>query len=121
MKKRAAYFWIFLGLLAVEILIGAFVHDRFIRPYMGDVLVTMLLCCLGRTLFSRDFSWLSAAVFGFSVIVECSQCIDIPALEGTLLGIILGSTFDWADILCYGIGCLVFSAAEYILCHKKAA
>ena len=120
MTKRTGYFFAFLGLLDVEILIGAFVRDAFIRPYVGDILVTALLCCLGRAIVSKEFPWLPAAVFGFSVIVECAQTIDIPALNGTLLGIILGSTFDWADILCYGIGCLIFWAAEHLLFQRKA-
>ena len=121
MKKRTGYFLTFLALLAVEILIGAFVRDAFIRPYVGDILVTVLLCCLGRTIISRKFSWLPIAVFGFSAIVECAQLIDIPVLKGTLLGIILGSTFDWADILCYGIGCLIFWIAEELLLSRKAS
>jgi hypothetical protein len=40
---RKTYFWIFLGLLLLEIGIALFVHDDFIRPYVGDVLVTVLL------------------------------------------------------------------------------
>lgn len=36
---------IFCGLLAVEIGIAIFVHDAFVRPYVGDMLVTLLLLC----------------------------------------------------------------------------
>ena len=43
MKKRIIYFWIFLLLLIIEVLIALFVHDRFVRPYIGDVLVVMVL------------------------------------------------------------------------------
>lgn len=112
MKKRTAYGIAFLLLLAVEILIGAFVRDDLIRPYVGDILVTVLLCCLGRILFPDRFRFLPAAVFAFAVVIECAQLIHIPALEGTIWGIILGSTFDWADLLCYGIGCLLFRRIE---------
>ena len=41
-KRRIVYALIALGLLAVEVLIALFVHDNFIRPYVGDVLVTVL-------------------------------------------------------------------------------
>lgn len=112
MKKRLPYLLTFLILLVLEILIGAFVHDNFVRPYMGDMLVTVLLCCLARAVFPDRFPWVPTAVFGFAVAVECAQLIHIPALEGTVLGIVLGSTFDWKDLVCYGIGCLCFSSVE---------
>ena len=35
-------------------------------------------------------------------------------IAGTALGILLGSTFDWKDILCYGLGCLLFAGAELL-------
>ena len=112
MKKRTPYLIGFLVTLALEICIGAFVRDSFIRPYVGDVLVTVLLCSLGRTLFPDRFPWLPAAVLVFAAGVECFQLIDIPALDGTLLGIILGSTFDPADLICYTVGCLLFIIAD---------
>lgn len=41
--KRLSYFLIFCSLMAVEICIALFVHDSLIRPYVGDMLVTLLL------------------------------------------------------------------------------
>jgi len=32
-------------LLLIEILIALFVHDEFIRPYVGDALVVIVLYC----------------------------------------------------------------------------
>ena len=40
--KRFSYFLIFCSLMAVEVCIALFVHDSFIRPYVGDMLVTLL-------------------------------------------------------------------------------
>ena len=45
-NKKLIYLLIFLCLLATEIVISLFVNDAFIRPYVGDMLVTLLLCCL---------------------------------------------------------------------------
>lgn len=112
MRKRLPYLIAFLVLLILEICIGAFVHDAFIRPYVGDILVTVLLCCLCRVIVPRRFPWLPAAVLAFATAVECVQLIHIPALNGTLLGIILGSTFDPADLLCYLTGCLLFFSVD---------
>ncbi len=114
MKKRLPYIICFILLLAVEVFIGACVRDTFVRPYVGDILVTVLLCCLGRIVFPDKFPWLPAAVFAFSVMVELVQLIHIPALDGTLLGIALGSTFDPKDLICYGIGCVSFA-----ICTRK--
>ena len=38
-KSRLPYIIAAVVLLIVEILIGLFVHDGFVRPYIGDVLV----------------------------------------------------------------------------------
>lgn len=111
MRKRIPYLISFAVLLGIEIVIGLRIHDAFIRPYVGDVLVAALLCCLGRVFFPDRFPWLPAGVFGLAVLVECVQLIELPALEGTLVGIILGSTFDPADIVCYLVGCALFEAA----------
>ena len=42
MKKRLWYLGVFGLILAIEVCIALFVHDDFIRPYVGDVLVTVL-------------------------------------------------------------------------------
>ena len=83
MKKRLIYLAAFLILLLAECLIGAFVHDNFIRPYVGDLLVTVLLCCLGRVCFPKA-PWLCPAVLLFSWGVELLQLLDLPRLSAPL-------------------------------------
>ena len=39
----------FLFLLLTELFIGIFVHDRFIRPYAGDVLVVIFNLYLSQS------------------------------------------------------------------------
>lgn len=122
MNRRTVYFLCFLILLTAECLIGAFVRDAFIRPYAGDVLVTVLLCCLGRIFLPHSSRWLPVWVLLFSGAVECSQLLDLPArlgLEGTALDVALGSTFDWKDLLCYAAGCGLFALTEYRFLRKK--
>ena len=48
MNKRLFYLIGFAIILAVEIIIGMYVHDRFVRPYMGDALVVVLISCFIR-------------------------------------------------------------------------
>lgn len=114
-QKRLTYLLAFALLLVVEVCIALFVHDAFLRPYVGDVLVTVLLCCLSRAICPRFSPALP--VFLLAAAVEGLQWLgltEIMGLQETILGIILGSTFDWKDILCYGLGCLLFAAAELL-------
>lgn len=115
-KKRLAYLLAFVLLLVVEICIALFVRDDFVRPYVGDVLVTVLLCCLCRAIWPRFAPALQ--VFLFAVVVEFTQWLGLVkmlGLQGTVFAIILGTSFSWIDILCYGAGCLLFAGAERLL------
>ena len=115
-KWRILYAIIFITLLCVELVIGLFVHDDFVRPYIGDVLVTVLLCCLCRIAVPKGVPALPAYVFLFAALVEAAQYIDVVKLLGwednAILSTLIGRTFSWADILCYGVGCVAFWAAE---------
>lgn len=120
--KRAVYLISFCALLAIEICIGLFIHDRFIRPYIGDVLVTVLLCCLVRCAFPNKPRLLVLYVFLFSVAVELLQLLKLAdriGLKSGVLRIVLGATFDWTDILCYAVGCAMFYAAERLFIKRR--
>ena len=123
MKKRLPYIITFIVLLAAECIIGAFVHDRFVRPYLGDVLVTALLCALVRIPLPEKPRLLPLWVFLLSAAVEVAQLFDIASViapGNELIHIALGSTFDAADIICYLTGCVLFAAVE-LLCRRKRA
>jgi len=115
-KLRLTYAAIFCVLLLTEILIALFVHDYFIRPYFGDVLVTILLCCLCRILIPQGVAALPMYVFIFATLVEVSQYFQLVKLLGLennrLLSTIMGTTYSTMDLVCYGAGCLLFWGAE---------
>ena len=117
MKRcRIVYATAFLALLLAEIYIGLFVRDRFIRPYFGDVLVTILLCCLVRVAVPKGLRLLPVYVFAFATAVEVAQYFDVVALVGlehnAFISTIVGRSFSWKDILCYAVGCAAFWAVE---------
>lgn len=117
MKKRVVYLVAFLLLLAVEIMIGLYVRDAFVRPYLGDVLVTVLLCVLVRIFLPEGMKLLPVWVFLFAAAVEIAQLLALPkllGLEDTVFAVITGSVFDWKDIVCYGAGCVSFGAAQWL-------
>ena len=118
-KSRIPYAISFILLLLTEIAIALFVRDRFIRPYFGDVLVTILLCCLYRTILPQGTPALPLYVFGFAVLVEIAQYVNVVKLLGwehnAFLSTLIGTSFSMIDILCYGVGCLVFWLIETIV------
>lgn len=116
-------FWlaVFLALTGVEVLIALFVHDRFVRPYLGDVLVAVVVYALARTLRPRPPRWLPAGVFLFAAGVELLQLFQLAARLGLdrypVLAIAMGSSFDPIDLVCYAVGslaCAVWQWAEGI-------
>ncbi len=120
MKKRfrITYFIAFILLLLAEILIGAFINDSFIRPYMGDVLVVMLICAFFRIFMPEKPRLLPVFVCIFAAGVEVLQYFDFVSLPGLeenkIISIALGRTFDPKDIICYFAGGIIFFAAEEI-------
>ena len=122
MKKRLTYIITFIVLLITECIIGAFVHDSFVRPYVGDVLVTALLCALVRIFLPERPRLLPLWVFLFSAAVELAQLFDIASViapGNRIVEIALGSTFDPTDLLCYFTGCLLFFISENLLRRKS--
>ena len=118
-NKRVIYLAIFCGLLAVEVCIALFVHDAFVRPYVGDMLVTLLLCCMCRVILPDKIRLLPVFVFLFAACVEIGQYFDVVALMGLtdnrLLSIALGRTFSWMDLVCYAIGCVVAFGLDEVI------
>ena len=115
-KRRIIYALIFGVLLCTEVCIGLFVHDDFVRPYIGDVLVTVLICCLCRIVLPKGVPALPVYVFIFAALVEAAQYVDVVKLLGwegnAILSTVIGRTFSWPDILCYAIGCVIFWIVE---------
>ena len=122
--QRFGYLAAFLLFLGVEVLIALYVRDSFIRPYFGDVLAVVTVYCFCRV-FLKTGGLLPLWVFLFAVLVEVTQyfhLVQVLGLGGIApLRILLGGTFDWGDIACYGVGALLlfaWQAAEKAI--KKA-
>lgn len=117
-KTRIKYLIAFLLLAAVEVLIALFVHDRFVRPYLGDVIIVIVIYCFIRMLFPYGIKLLPLYIFLFALAVEIAQYFDFVTLLGLsgsrFFRILLGSTFSFADIICYAAGCLICLAPEYL-------
>ncbi len=115
-NKRIKYLVVTVVLLILEVLIAIFVHDKFVRPYVGDVLVTVLLCTFLRIFIPSGIKLLPLYVFIFAALVEILQYFNIVEILGLsdnrFLSILVGSVFDIKDIICYAIGCVIVFALE---------
>lgn len=122
-KMRLWYAICFVGIFLAELCIALFVRDDFIRPYGGDVLVTVLICCFLRIFFPDGVRLLPVWVFLFAAAVEVGQYFDFVTLLGLgdsrFFRILLGSTFSWADIVCYAAGCALFWTFDTAMKRKK--
>jgi hypothetical protein len=120
-KLRITYAIILVILFITEVFIALFVHDDFIRPYVGDVLVTILICCFCRIIIPKGVPALPIYVFVFATLVEIAQYFDIVKLLGLennlLVSTVMGRTFSFVDLVCYGVGCLFFIVIEKTVKH----
>lgn len=102
------YFLGFLILLVVEVLIALFLKDKFIRPYLGDVLVVMLLYCFIRSFLDLKPITAAAGVLIFAFLIEMLQYFNVVGIlgleENRIARTVLGSSFDWIDVLAYCVG-----------------
>lgn len=106
-------------LLLTELIIALYVHDNIIRPYIGDILVVILIYCFIRIFIPYKCRILPIYILIFSVIVEFLQYFDIAGRLGladsVFFRIFIGSVFDVKDILCYAFGCAILIVYEFYL------
>ncbi|WP_273007445.1 DUF2809 domain-containing protein [Chryseobacterium sp.] len=106
------YFLISIFIFLIEVLIATKLKDVFfVRAYLGDVIVVILLYTLVKSFFRVDNQKLIGGILIFSCMVEFAQYFNIAEKlgfrEGSLMYIVIGNSFSWIDILCYAAGCLL--------------
>ena len=102
------YFLAASGLLLLEIFIALRVHDSFVRPYGGDFLATIFLYCLVRSFVKAHPGPVVLGALLFSYLIEGLQYWHLLTLLGwqqwRLARVVLGSHFEWVDMLAYTLG-----------------
>ncbi len=115
-RFNKTYFILATIIFVVEVLIALFIHDRFIRPYVGDVLVVILMYCFIKSFFSWPVNPTAIGVLLFSFLIEWLQSINfvnkIGAADSAFATTVLGNSFAWLDILAYVIGFLIVLLIE---------
>lgn len=123
LKKRLLFLAAFIFLFIVEVLIALYVHDDFVRPYVGDMIVTVLVWSFARIVFPQKFRLMSIYVMIFATLIEVGQYfnyVDVLGITNLVLVTMMGTSFAWADIACYAVGCAVAAVSDYFLFRKKA-
>lgn len=118
MKKRILYAVATLFLLLIEVIIALYVHDDFIRPYVGDVLVVIVIYTFIRIIVPEKCKLIPLFLFVFAAGVEMLQLANIVEILGVadnkFLKILIGSVFDIKDIVCYAVGCVILCMYEWV-------
>jgi hypothetical protein len=123
-KFKKEYFILALLIFGIEILIARFAHDRIVRPYIGDLLVVILLYCFIKSFLDTAPLKTALCVLLFSYAVETLQYFHVVTKLGlehsSAARIIIGTSFEWIDLLAYtaGIALVIYSekriaAAKY--------
>ena len=113
-------------LFMIEISIALFIRDRLVRPFVGDMLVVILIFTVCRSFIKADNFRLALSVLVFSFAVEIGQYFNLISILGLqhseLLRTVIGTTFDFHDLLAYSAGVslivLIELLAKYHSWHR---
>jgi len=116
------YFLTALILFLIEVFIASFVHDKIVRPYIGDLLVVILIYCFCKSFFNAPVIITALSVLLFAYAVELLQYLNfihyIGLQQSKLANIILGNSFEWIDMIAYTIGTLLIFYFEVLRQNK---
>ncbi|HET9934020.1 MAG TPA: DUF2809 domain-containing protein [Polyangiaceae bacterium] len=122
MRFHKAHFAIAAALLAIESSIALFVHDRFVRPFVGDVLVIPLIYCSIATFFDVRPIKLGLGVFVFACAIEFGQRANLVALLGLeqsrFARTLIGTSYSSLDLVAYAVGAAL-TVASHLTAQRR--
>jgi hypothetical protein len=117
------YFAVASFFFSIEVLIALYVDDNFVRPYLGDVLVVILIYCFLKSFVKLPVLTVATFVLLFAFGIEFLQFLNIVEKlgleESKIASTVLGTSFAWIDLLTYIIGIAIVLIVEKYW-HKKA-
>lgn len=124
MKFNLKYFLVTFILFLTEVAIATvFKEIVWLRSFFGDVLVVILMYTFFRSFYDFSKTKLIIGIFIFACLVEFAQYFHFAEILGfrdnKLMMIVLGNSFSWIDILCYGAGCLLLYFVEVKLFSRS--
>ena len=117
------YFGFAILLFLIEVLIALYINDSFVRPYLGDVLVVMLMYCFLKSFFKLPVLNVAIAVLVFSFTIEFLQFLNIVEKLGLekskIARTVIGTSCSWIDLLTYVIGITIVLFVEKIIAQNN--
>ncbi|WP_290798666.1 diacylglycerol kinase [Flavihumibacter sp. UBA7668] len=108
LKFNGYYFCWTILLFLTEVLMEKYVHDTVIRPYVGDLLVVILLYCFVRSFFNFSIKATAFGVLFFAYGIEVLQYLNFIKLIGLQdyywANMLMGNYFEWMDLVAYSMG-----------------
>ena len=119
-KFQWKYFVLAILLFLAEVLIAYYIHDKIIRPYVGDLLVVILIYCFIKSFVNISVTKAAIFVLLFAYVIELLQYLNMIKFLGLqksrMANIVLGNYFEWIDLVAYTAG-----IAIVILIEKRIA
>src|SRR4051812_45994432 len=116
LRFNIRYFICAAMLFFIEVFIALFIHDDIIRPYIGDLLVVILIYCFLRAFLNFSVWTIAITSLLLSYTVEILQYFNIVEKLGlqhsTIARVIIGTSFSWTDILAYTGGVILLLLVE---------
>lgn len=117
------YFLLTVLLFVTEVCIALFVHDNFIRPYFGDVLVVILIYCFVKSFLKVSVTKACIGVLLFAFGVETMQYFTLVEKlnlqDNRVAKTVIGTSFSWEDILAYMLGIVIVILFEKLISKKQ--
>lgn len=121
-KFKKQYFILAILIFVIEVLIAKYVHDKIIRPYIGDVLVVILIYCFFKSFLNKSVITIAISTLIFSYLIETLQYFNIVNLlslqNSKLARTIIGTSFSWKDILAYTAGIILVLVVEKLFSNN---
>ena len=103
-------------LFLIELTIALYFDDAFIRSYVDDVLVVILIYTFLRTFLRVPILPTAIGALAFSFFTEVPQyfqIVDVLGLQSvTFARIVIGTVFDYKDLAAYSCGFLLLLFGE---------
>ncbi|MGF1458976.1 MAG: DUF2809 domain-containing protein [Leptolyngbyaceae cyanobacterium] len=125
MKLKPYYLIWSVALFILELGIALFIDDAIIRPYVGDVLVVILIYAVVRAVFpfSAVITGVGVLLLAFGVeLLQYFKIVEVLGLAASPVArTVIGTTFSWEDLIAYTMGVsivLVFERFVGPYCHR---
>src|SRR5262245_64961669 len=108
---RKRYAILSIALFVVEVFIALFIHDSLVRPFVGDMLVVILIFTICRCFINANYFWLALCVLIFSFAVEIGQYFDLLSILGLevfgVLRVFVVMMLDYYNVVVYVCGSIL--------------